>query len=306
MHSIGLINAPFWLATIGALHRLDVGQRHHPGLMWRAINEGGTLTYSFVEALQASHPGYVVRMAGGGIFASGMLLMALNTWLTVRRRRDERAPRLRRCWPAERPNSDLAQNRSRDGPLHRAGGLSDFDTSRTNARLFLPSGFARSSPPMPRRRSGCAPPLGVAIVMPLVFCSGYLLVGSSLTLQIMGPAGASAVLIFVASSSPFAQPWAVLAGNLLAALIGISLGMSGLPSVASLALAACLSLLCLFYLRCLHPPSIALALVAAVGSPELHHLGFMLVGPVLFYSALLVAVALVYNNLTGHPIRSRG
>ena len=46
--------------------------------------------------------------------------------------------------------------------------------------------------------------LGVAIVMPLVFCSGYMLVGSSLTLQIMGPAGASAVLVFVASSSPFA------------------------------------------------------------------------------------------------------
>ncbi|MFT8086125.1 HPP family protein, partial [Salmonella enterica subsp. enterica serovar Enteritidis] len=90
----------------------------------------------------------------------------------------------------------------------------------------------------------------------------YMLVGSSLTLQIMGPAGASAVLVFVASSSPFAQPWAVLVGNLLAALIGISLGMSGLPSIASLALAACLSLLCLFYLRCLHPPSIALALVA--------------------------------------------
>lgn len=143
--------------------------------------------------------------------------------------------------------------------------------------------------------------LGVAIVMPLVFCSGYMLVGSSLTLQIMGPAGASAVLVFVASSSPFAQPWAVLVGNLLAALIGISLGMSGLPSVASLALAACLSLLCLFYLRCLHPPSIALALVAAVGSPELHQLGYALVGPVLFYSLLLVAVALVYNNLTGHP-----
>ena len=47
---------------------------------------------AFHGALQASHPGYVVRMAGGGIFASGMLLMALNTWLTVRRRRDERAP----------------------------------------------------------------------------------------------------------------------------------------------------------------------------------------------------------------------
>ncbi len=62
------------------------------GLMWRAINEGGTLIYSFVEALQASHPGYVVPMAGGAIFASGMLLMVLNTRLTVRRRREERAP----------------------------------------------------------------------------------------------------------------------------------------------------------------------------------------------------------------------
>ncbi len=94
MHSIGLINAHFWLATIGTVLYIasmwvnGITQ----GLMWRAINEDGTLTYSFVEALQASHPGYVVRMAGGAIFASGMLLMALNTWLTVRRRRDERAP----------------------------------------------------------------------------------------------------------------------------------------------------------------------------------------------------------------------
>jgi cytochrome c oxidase cbb3-type subunit 1 len=94
MHSIGLINAPFWLATIGTVLYIASMWVNGitPGLMWRAINEGGTLTYSFVEALQASHPGYVVRMAGGGIFASGMLLMALNTWLTVRRRRDERAP----------------------------------------------------------------------------------------------------------------------------------------------------------------------------------------------------------------------
>ncbi|OYW89498.1 MAG: hypothetical protein B7Z23_11805, partial [Pseudomonadales bacterium 32-61-5] len=54
------------------------------GLMWRAINEDGTLTYSFVEALEASHPGYVVRLAGGGLFAFGMLLMAYNTWRTLR------------------------------------------------------------------------------------------------------------------------------------------------------------------------------------------------------------------------------
>jgi cytochrome c oxidase cbb3-type subunit 1 len=54
------------------------------GLMWRAVNEDGTLTYSFVEALEASHPGYVVRLVGGLCFLAGMLLMALNTWLTLR------------------------------------------------------------------------------------------------------------------------------------------------------------------------------------------------------------------------------
>jgi len=54
------------------------------GLMWRAINEDGTLTYSFVETLVASHPGFVVRLVGGAVFLSGMLLMAYNTWRTVR------------------------------------------------------------------------------------------------------------------------------------------------------------------------------------------------------------------------------
>ena len=86
MYSIGLINAHFWLATIGTVLYIasmwvnGITQ----GLMWRAINEDGTLTYSFVEALEASHPGYVVRLIGGGTFVLGMLLMAYNAWRTVR------------------------------------------------------------------------------------------------------------------------------------------------------------------------------------------------------------------------------
>ena len=86
MHSIGLINAHFWLATIGTVLYIasmwvnGITQ----GLMWRAVNEDGTLTYSFVEALEASHPGYVVRMIGGAFFVAGMLLMAYNTYRTVR------------------------------------------------------------------------------------------------------------------------------------------------------------------------------------------------------------------------------
>ncbi|WP_172434050.1 cytochrome-c oxidase, cbb3-type subunit I [Metapseudomonas otitidis] len=86
MHSVGLINAHFWLATIGTVLYIasmwvnGITQ----GLMWRAVNEDGTLTYSFVEALEASHPGYLVRMIGGAFFLTGMLLMAYNTFRTVR------------------------------------------------------------------------------------------------------------------------------------------------------------------------------------------------------------------------------
>jgi cytochrome c oxidase cbb3-type subunit 1 len=93
MHSIGLINAHFWLATIGTVLYIasmwvnGITQ----GLMWRAINDDGTLTYSFVEALQASHPGYIVRALGGAFFASGMLLMAYNVWRTVRASTPEEA-----------------------------------------------------------------------------------------------------------------------------------------------------------------------------------------------------------------------
>jgi cytochrome c oxidase cbb3-type subunit 1 len=54
------------------------------GLMWRAVNVDGTLTYSFVEALEASHPGYIVRMIGGAFFLIGMFLMAYNVWRTIR------------------------------------------------------------------------------------------------------------------------------------------------------------------------------------------------------------------------------
>ncbi|MNF37786.1 hypothetical protein D3C84_187170 [compost metagenome] len=86
MHSIGLINLHFWLATIGTVLYIasmwvnGITQ----GLMWRATNEDGTLTYSFVEALEASHAGFLVRLIGGLFFLTGMLLMAYNTWRTVR------------------------------------------------------------------------------------------------------------------------------------------------------------------------------------------------------------------------------
>ena len=55
------------------------------GLMWRAYNQDGTLTYTFVESVEASHAGYLVRLVGGGIFFLGMLIMAYNVYMTTRK-----------------------------------------------------------------------------------------------------------------------------------------------------------------------------------------------------------------------------
>jgi cytochrome c oxidase cbb3-type subunit 1 len=53
------------------------------GLMWRATNDDGSLTYSFIEALNSTYPYYVVRLLGGVMVLGGMFLMAYNAYKTV-------------------------------------------------------------------------------------------------------------------------------------------------------------------------------------------------------------------------------
>lgn len=87
MHSVRWINIHFWLHTIGvvlyivALWISGVMQ----GLMWRAVNaEDGTLTYSFVESVEASYPFWFIRFVGGLFIVAGMVLMAVNSYRTIR------------------------------------------------------------------------------------------------------------------------------------------------------------------------------------------------------------------------------
>jgi cytochrome c oxidase cbb3-type subunit I len=54
------------------------------GLMWRAVNPDGTLVYTFVESVKATFPFYVIRLGGGLLYLTGMLIMAWNTVMTVR------------------------------------------------------------------------------------------------------------------------------------------------------------------------------------------------------------------------------
>ena len=85
MYSPRLIEIHFWISTLGvvlyiaAMWISGVMQ----GLMWRATNTDGTLTYSFIETVTAMHPFYVTRTVGGLVFLSGMFLMAYNVWKTV-------------------------------------------------------------------------------------------------------------------------------------------------------------------------------------------------------------------------------
>jgi len=53
------------------------------GLMWRAVNTDGTLTYTFVESVKATYPFYVIRVMGGVLYLVGMLVMAWNVWVTA-------------------------------------------------------------------------------------------------------------------------------------------------------------------------------------------------------------------------------
>ena len=83
--SLKLVEWHFWLATLGialyivAMWVSGVTQ----GLMWRAVNADGTLTYSFIQSVQASHPFYIVRFLGGLLFLSGMIIMLFNVIKTI-------------------------------------------------------------------------------------------------------------------------------------------------------------------------------------------------------------------------------
>ena len=114
----------------------------------------------------------------------------------------------------------------------------------------------------------------------------------------MASLGASALLVFVLPSSPMAQPWAVIGGNFLSALIGVAcVNLFDYPMVTA-PVAVGLSILCMFVLRCLHPPAAAAAMITALNSISDFSFAFF---PVMTDAVLLVVVGVVYNNLTGKP-----
>ena len=87
MHSIKAIDVHFWLSTIGVvLYTVSMWIAGiQQGLMRRAFNADGTLTYSFIESVIASYPYYYIRLVGGALFLGGMFILAWNVLKTVPR-----------------------------------------------------------------------------------------------------------------------------------------------------------------------------------------------------------------------------
>ena len=169
---------------------------------------------------------------------------------------------------------------------------------------YLSTWLSATSPVDPRERLRAIVGVGFGILITALISQWVVYPGAA-SAWLIAPMGASAVLVFAVSGSPMAQPWAVIGGNTISALAGITCAVWVNDIRWAAPVSVLLAMVLMFSLRCLHPPGGATALLAVL----LHatHYQFALV-PVFLNSALLVLSGVVYNNLTGrqYPHAQRG
>lgn len=116
---------------------------------------------------------------------------------------------------------------------------------------------------------------------------------------IVAPLGASAVLVFAVPASPLAQPWPVIGGNTISALVGVAVWRLLPDPMLAAGIAVGAAILVMSLTRCLHPPGGAAALTAVIGGASVHEAGFgFALAPVAVNSVALVAAGLAYHRLT--------
>ncbi|KAF1051995.1 MAG: Magnesium transporter MgtE [Stenotrophomonas maltophilia] len=147
-------------------------------------------------------------------------------------------------------------------------------------------------------REGLRAIFGCALALALALLGGALLFGAEVVARIAPPIAASSLLAVAVASSPLAQPWSVAAGNTVAALCGLLVGHWLGHDWQTATLAMGVAVTAMLALRCLHPPSTAMAVSLCLGGPLVEQYGLSLAWPVLVTSTLLCLLALLYNNLT--------
>ncbi|MDQ2090487.1 HPP family protein [Marimonas arenosa] len=152
------------------------------------------------------------------------------------------------------------------------------------------------APPSPHKilRSAIGAFIGLSLVG---YIAQLMLNDESLTFEI-GAFGATAVLLYAAPLSPYAQPWNVLVGHVTSALVGVAVFRLFGANWFSAALAVTLAIAAMQLTSSIHPPGGASALIAVLGAPDLHQLGFSYAFfPVGLGALVMIAVALVSNNI---------
>src|SRR5580658_6441418 len=180
--------------------------------------------------------------------------------------------------------------------IHSPGPILSFYAVVRWFSSFVPSPIAIRWPE--RLRSCLGALLGIA------FTGGtmHILLGPAASIPLLvAPMGASAVLLFAVPASPLAQPWSIIGGNIVSATVGVACASWITDPVGAAALAVALAICLMFALRCVHPPSGAVALTAVLGGPAVHALGYRFVAePIALQSAALLVAAIVYHAATGH------
>jgi CBS domain-containing membrane protein len=123
---------------------------------------------------------------------------------------------------------------------------------------------------------------------------------------VVAPMGASAVLVFTVPASPLAQPWPVIGGNVISAVVGVAVAhwVPNMPLAAGLAVG--LAILAMSLSRSLHPPGGAAALTAVIGGPAVFAAGYEFPFlPIGLNALVLVAAGLVYHRFSGHSYPHR-
>ncbi len=124
------------------------------------------------------------------------------------------------------------------------------------------------------------------------------LFGMDVALHLLGPLGASAVLLFAVSSGALAQPWSIIGSYLCAAVAGLLVARVLGRTLDSACLAAGMTVILMCWLRCLHPPAGGLAMTLVLADPASIALGWHELAPVMLGASALLACALAYNNAT--------
>ena len=115
---------------------------------------------------------------------------------------------------------------------------------------------------------------------------------------IIASMGSSAVLLFSAPHSSLTQPWNLLAGHIIAAIVGVACVLFFSSELMAAAMSVGVTMSVTHFARCVHPPAGATTIYAVIGGSHVHEIGYLYVfAPVLINTLVIFAVAILFNAL---------